>query len=142
MLVRQVRIHHMEAHAMVTRLPAQGQKVISDAELEPRFPYATVLVSGGHNMVLHTSAVGVHRILGSTLDDSIGEAFDKTARLLGIDNVPGQDTHRIPARYWVGVWEWQGAQLTLDDTATPLHLPACHVIRGAAAGEAGRRWGC
>ena len=72
---------------VVTRLPAQG--VQGDTTCEPGFPYATVLVSGGHNMVLLTSGIGVHRILGSTLDDSIGEAFDKTARLLGITNVPG-----------------------------------------------------
>lgn len=70
----------MEAHAMVTRLPAASAKdaVVSDElQLTPDFPYATVLVSGGHNMVLLTTGIGSHRILGSTLDDSIGEAFDK-----------------------------------------------------------------
>ena len=51
--------------------------------------YLTLLVSGGHNMVLLTKGLGDHIILGSTLDDSVGEAFDKTARLLKITQVPG-----------------------------------------------------
>jgi len=48
-----------------------------------------LLVSGGHNMAVLTRGVGQHIILGSTIDDSIGEAFDKTARVLGITQVPG-----------------------------------------------------
>jgi hypothetical protein len=110
-----VRVHHMEAHAMVTRLPAQhstaptpevtpqrqsipGTVPLRAAveagsvarSLNPGFPFMTVLVSGGHNMVLLTTGIGKHTILGSTLDDSIGEAFDKTARLLGITHIPGE----------------------------------------------------
>ena len=72
---------------MVTRLPASSGAPAAAAgggvgQLRPGFPYATVLVSGGHNMVLLTTGIGKHTILGSTLDDSIGEAFDKTARYL------------------------------------------------------------
>jgi glycoprotease/Kae1 family metallohydrolase len=55
----------------------------------PPFPFLTLLVSGGHNLLVLTTALGAHAILGSTLDDSIGEAFDKTARLLGIPQIPG-----------------------------------------------------
>ena len=55
----------------------------------PPFPFLTLLVSGGHNMLVLTKGLGSHTILGSTLDDSIGEAFDKTARLLGINQIPG-----------------------------------------------------
>merc|ERR1712194_781872 len=47
------------------------------------------LVSGGHNLAVLTRGIGRHTLLGSTIDDSIGEAFDKTARVLGITNVPG-----------------------------------------------------
>ena len=70
---------------MVTRLPASSGAPAAAAgggvgQLRPGFPYATVLVSGGHNMVLLTTGIGKHTIQGSTLDDSIGEAFDKTAR--------------------------------------------------------------
>lgn len=77
-----VRVHHMEAHMMVTRLPGLCTQA-------PRFPFVTLLVSGGHTMIVLTHGLGSHVILGSTIDDSVGEAFDKTARLLGINAIPG-----------------------------------------------------
>ena len=77
-----VRIHHMEGHMMVTRLPGICPEI-------PRFPFMTLLVSGGHTMIVLTRGIGDHVIMGSTIDDSVGEAFDKTARLLGITSVPG-----------------------------------------------------
>ncbi|CAE7336040.1 GCP1 [Symbiodinium natans] len=87
-----VRVHHMEAHMMVTRLPPPAEASETSRPADPRqpdFPFITLLVSGGHNMAVLTRGVGRHTILGSTIDDSIGEAFDKTARLLGITKVPG-----------------------------------------------------
>jgi N6-L-threonylcarbamoyladenine synthase len=102
-----VRVHHMEAHALVTWLPssqpaptpstapatAEGEAPLPPPALgpggQPPFPFLTLLVSGGHNMLVLTRGVGQHTVLGATLDDSIGEAFDKTARLLGIDAIPG-----------------------------------------------------
>lgn len=108
-----VRVHHMEAHTLVTRLPpaAAGQPTAEQPTpaLSPAFPFVTLLVSGGHNMAVLTRGIGQHLILGSTIDDSIGEAFDKTARLLGITQVPGgphlerlakegdSDAHTFPA---------------------------------------------
>ena len=77
-----VRVHHMEAHMMVTRIPGLCVQV-------PAFPFVTLLVSGGHTMIVLTRGLGDHIILGSTIDDSVGEAFDKTARLLGITSIPG-----------------------------------------------------
>ncbi len=77
-----VRIHHMEGHMMVTRLPNLCHEI-------PQFPFVTLLVSGGHTMIVLSRNIGDHVILGSTIDDSVGEAFDKTARLLGITAVPG-----------------------------------------------------
>ncbi|CAK0896305.1 unnamed protein product [Prorocentrum cordatum] len=103
-----VRVHHMEAHTLVTRLPpaAAGQPAAEQPAkaLSPAFPFVTLLVSGGHNMAVLSRGIGSHTILGSTIDDSIGEAFDKTARLLGITQVPGgphlerlaKDTRAIP----------------------------------------------
>ena len=69
----------------------------------PPFPFLTLLVSGGHNMLVLSSGLGRHQILGSTLDDSIGEAFDKTARLLEIHAVPGES--RGQSR-WLGGLGW------------------------------------
>jgi tRNA threonylcarbamoyl adenosine modification protein TsaD len=77
-----VRVHHMEAHMMITRLPGLCQEV-------PVYPFLTLLVSGGHTMIVLTRDIGDHVIMGSTIDDSVGEAFDKTARLLGITSIPG-----------------------------------------------------
>jgi len=97
-----VRVHHMEAHAMVARLPTTAKAVSKaapaaqsptaahvDAPAGPQFPFLTLLVSGGHNLAVLSRGLGQHLILGSTIDDSIGEAFDKTARALGITQVPG-----------------------------------------------------
>jgi len=75
-----VPVHHVEAHALVARLCA--------GTTTARFPFLALLVSGGHNMLITAHGVGDYTILGTTLDDALGEAYDKTARLLGL-NVGG-----------------------------------------------------
>jgi hypothetical protein len=79
-----VPVHHMEAHALTARLPSLG--------LQPpmTFPALVLLASGGHNMLVLCEGIGRHRIIGTTLDDSAGECFDKIARLLGITAIPGR----------------------------------------------------
>lgn len=74
-----VHVHHMEAHALVARLTAGGLSGTL------QFPFLALLVSGGHNMCVLATGVGNYTVLGATLDDALGEAFDKTARLLGLD---------------------------------------------------------
>jgi N6-L-threonylcarbamoyladenine synthase len=69
-----VGIHHLEAHILMARLER------SDLE----FPFLALLVSGGHCQLLKCVGIGQYSIIGGTLDDSLGEAFDKTARLLGL----------------------------------------------------------
>lgn len=69
-----VGIHHLEAHIMMARL--------ENKELE--WPFLSLLVSGGHCQILKCLGVGKYSIMGGTLDDSLGECFDKTARLLGL----------------------------------------------------------
>jgi N6-L-threonylcarbamoyladenine synthase len=64
----------MEAHLLIGRLEA--------ADLE--FPFVALLVSGGHSMLVDVTGVGRYRVIGNTLDDAAGEAFDKVARLLGL----------------------------------------------------------
>lgn len=93
-----VRIHHMEGHMMVTRLPGI-------CAVTPEFPFMTLLVSGGHTMIVLTRGLGEHVIMGSTIDDSVGEAFDKTARLLGITEVPGgKQLESLAANGQAGRW--------------------------------------
>ncbi|GAX78502.1 hypothetical protein CEUSTIGMA_g5941.t1 [Chlamydomonas eustigma] len=77
-----IPVHHMEAHAMMTRLPSLNPTPTT-------FPALIMLVSGGHNMLVLSEGVGKHRIMGTTLDDSVGECFDKIARLMGITVIPG-----------------------------------------------------
>lgn len=67
-------VHHMEGHLLAPMLEADP----------PAFPFVALLVSGGHTMLVEVRSIGAYRILGETLDDSAGEAFDKTAKLLGL----------------------------------------------------------
>ena len=67
-------VHHMEGHLLAPMLSAES----------PKFPFVGLLVSGGHTMLVDVQALGDYRILGESLDDAVGEAFDKTAKLLGL----------------------------------------------------------
>jgi len=69
-----IAVNHLEAHALTARL--------SDAVA---FPYLLLLVSGGHSQLVACAGVGEYRVLGASRDDAAGEAFDKTAKLLGLD---------------------------------------------------------
>jgi N6-L-threonylcarbamoyladenine synthase len=71
-----VGVHHLEAHVLMARLAAGAEAV--------PFPFLTLLTSGGHCQLLLTRGIGQHVVLGSTLDDALGEAFDKVARLLDL----------------------------------------------------------
>ena len=73
-----VGIHHLEGHLLSPLLSAP----------RPDFPFVALLVSGGHTQLLGVSGVGRYELLGETVDDAAGEAFDKTASLLGL-NYPG-----------------------------------------------------
>ncbi|MBT2133097.1 tRNA (adenosine(37)-N6)-threonylcarbamoyltransferase complex transferase subunit TsaD [Croceibacterium sp. LX-88] len=80
-------INHLEGHALSPRL--------ADADLQ--FPYALLLVSGGHCQVLRVDGVGRYRRLATTIDDALGEAFDKTAKILGLGFPGGPAVERLAA---------------------------------------------
>jgi len=69
-----VEVHHMEGHLLAPLLDDE----------KPDFPFVCLLVSGGHSLLVDVKALGDYSILGDTLDDAAGEAFDKTAKLLGL----------------------------------------------------------
>ena len=69
-----IGIHHMEAHLLAPLLEDDP----------PAFPFLALLVSGGHTLLVQVDGLGAYRILGESLDDAVGEAFDKTAKLLGL----------------------------------------------------------
>jgi hypothetical protein len=70
-----VSVHHLEAHVLTVR----------QTDPTVQFPFLVLLVSGGHCQLLVAVAVGEYKMLGGTLDDSLGEAYDKSARMLGLD---------------------------------------------------------
>lgn len=69
-----IGVHHMEGHLLAPMLEP----------LPPAFPFVALLVSGGHTQLVNVKQMGSYQILGDTLDDAVGEAFDKTAKLLGL----------------------------------------------------------
>lgn len=89
-----VGVHHLEGHLLSPLL----------AEPRPEFPFVALLVSGGHTQLMHVAQVGAYETLGDTLDDAAGEAFDKTAQLLGLGYPGGPVVSRLaesgdPARF-------------------------------------------
>lgn len=80
-----VGVHHLEGHML--------SPLISD--VPPAFPFVALLVSGGHTQLMHVAGVGRYALLGETLDDAAGEAFDKTAQLLGLGYPGGPALSRL-----------------------------------------------
>jgi len=78
-------VHHMEGHLLAPMLERPA----------PAFPFVALLVSGGHTLLVDVRGVGCYRILGETLDDAAGEAFDKTAKLLGLPYPGGPELARL-----------------------------------------------
>ena len=70
-----VPVHHMEGHLLAPMLEDDV----------PKFPFVALLVSGGHTMLVRVDGIGKYEMLGESVDDAAGEAFDKTAKLLGLD---------------------------------------------------------
>lgn len=89
-----IGVHHMEGHLLAPLLEPDP----------PRFPFVALLVSGGHTMLIEVAGMGRYHVLGETLDDAAGEAFDKTAKLLGLGYPGGPALARCaqqgdPTRY-------------------------------------------
>jgi N6-L-threonylcarbamoyladenine synthase len=70
-----VGVHHMEGHLLAPMLEDDV----------PEFPFVALLVSGGHSMIVDVKGIGQYKVLGESIDDAAGEAFDKTAKLMGLD---------------------------------------------------------
>ncbi|MCC5853255.1 MAG: tRNA (adenosine(37)-N6)-threonylcarbamoyltransferase complex transferase subunit TsaD [Alkalimonas sp.] len=70
-----IGVHHMEGHLLAPMLEAEP----------PAFPFLALLVSGGHTQLVAVAGIGQYQLLGESIDDAAGEAFDKTAKLMGLD---------------------------------------------------------
>ncbi|NQX89093.1 MAG: tRNA (adenosine(37)-N6)-threonylcarbamoyltransferase complex transferase subunit TsaD [Halioglobus sp.] len=81
-------VHHMEGHLLAPMLEAES----------PHFPFVALLVSGGHTQLVRVDAIGRYRLLGESLDDAAGEAFDKVAKMLGLPYPGGPHIARLAAQ--------------------------------------------
>ena len=89
-----VAVNHLEGHALVPRLvgtKANDENINSKLE----FPYLLMLASGGHTMILKVEGVGKYELIGQTLDDSAGEAFDKVGKMLGLQYPGGPEVDKM-----------------------------------------------
>ena len=91
-----IGVHHMEGHLLAPLLEPDP----------PRFPFVALLVSGGHTLLAHVHGVGQYEILGQSLDDAAGEAFDKTAKLLGLGYPGGPQLAALAERGRTGVFRF------------------------------------
>lgn len=82
-----IAVHHMEGHLLAPMLE----------DNPPTFPFVALLISGGHTLLIEVNGVGHYRLLGESLDDAAGEAFDKTAKLLGLDYPGGPALAKLAA---------------------------------------------
>ena len=80
-----IPVHHMEGHLLAPMLEDEP----------PEYPFLALLVSGGHSMLIEVRGLGDYDLLGTTLDDAVGEAFDKTAKLLGLGDPGGPRLARL-----------------------------------------------
>ena len=78
-------VHHLEAHLLAAKLDSP----------DLAFPFVVLLVSGGHTQLIEARALGDYQLLGDTLDDAVGEAFDKTAKLMGVPYPGGAELARL-----------------------------------------------
>jgi N6-L-threonylcarbamoyladenine synthase len=83
-----IGVHHMEGHLLAAMLEKPA----------PRFPFLALLVSGGHTQLVKVAARGKYTVLGESVDDAVGEAFDKTAKLLGLGYPGGPAIARLAER--------------------------------------------
>lgn len=126
-----VGVHHLEGHLLAPALEPEA----------PDFPFVALQVSGGHTMLVEVTGVGRYRILGETLDDAAGEAFDKTAKLLGLGYPGGPALAALAERGRDGVFEFPRPMLDrpgLDFSFSGLKTAVVVAVRGLALDEAAR----
>jgi tRNA N6-adenosine threonylcarbamoyltransferase len=118
-----VGVHHLEGHLLAPLLePAP-----------PPFPHVALLVSGGHTQLIEVAGIGRYRILGDTRDDAAGEAFDKTAKLLGLPYPGGPELARLAAAGTPGAFNFPRPMLDrpgLELSFSGLKTAVLHSLRG------------
>lgn len=119
-----IGVHHLEGHLLAPLLEADP----------PPFPHVALLVSGGHTMLIEARAIGRYELLGETRDDAAGEAFDKTAKLLGLPYPGGPHLARLAASGRKGAFEFPRPMLDrpgLEFSFSGLKTAVLHAVRAA-----------
>jgi N6-L-threonylcarbamoyladenine synthase len=126
-----IGIHHLEGHLLAPLLEPEA----------PEYPFLALVVSGGHTQLVDVAALGEYRILGETLDDAAGEAFDKTAKLLGLPYPGGAALAKLAESGRGGRFEFPRPMLDrpgLDFSFSGLKTAALVALRSHAIDENSR----
>lgn len=124
-----VGVHHMEGHLLAPMLEKNA----------PEFPFIALLVSGGHSMLVKVEGIGKYEVLGESVDDAAGEAFDKTAKLLGLDYPGGPLLARLAEKGEPGHYKFPRPMTDkpgLDFSFSGLKTFAANTIRAADDSQA------
>jgi len=118
-----IGVHHLEGHLLSPLL----------SERAPRFPFVALLVSGGHTQLMRVEGIGQYALLGETLDDAAGEAFDKTAKLLGLGYPGGPALSQLALKGSPGRYELPRPMLAsgnLDFSFSGLKTAVLMLVKG------------
>ena len=120
-----VEVHHMEGHLLAPMLEEDA----------PEFPFVALLVSGGHTLLAYVKGIGQYELLGQSLDDAAGEAFDKTAKLLGLGYPGGPALAALAEKGQSGVYRFPRPMIDrpgLDFSFSGLKTFALNTMQSAA----------
>lgn len=123
-----VPVHHMEGHLLAPMLE----------DNPPAFPFVALLVSGGHTQLISVTGIGEYELLGESIDDAAGEAFDKTAKLLGLDYPGGPMLSKMASQGTAGRFIFPRPMTDrpgLDFSFSGLKTFAANTIRGNEADD-------
>jgi len=123
-----IGVHHLEGHLLAVLLEDDP----------PPFPHIALLVSGGHTMLIEVQGIGRYRVLGQTRDDAAGEAFDKTAKLLGLPYPGGPELARLAETGRAGAFEFPRPMLDrpgLEFSFSGLKTAVLHAVRARTLTE-------
>jgi N6-L-threonylcarbamoyladenine synthase len=118
-----IGVHHLEGHLLAPLLEPEP----------PPFPHLALLVSGGHTLLIEVAGIGRYRVLGASRDDAAGEAFDKSAKLLGLPYPGGPQLARIAADGRPGVFTFPRPMLDragLEFSFSGLKTAVRHALQG------------
>jgi N6-L-threonylcarbamoyladenine synthase len=124
-------VHHLEGHLLAPLLEPDP----------PPFPHVALLVSGGHTLLIEVAAIGRYRVLGASRDDAAGEAFDKSAKLLGLPYPGGPQLAQLAATGTPGAFSFPRPMLDrpgLEFSFSGLKTAVLHAVRGRTLTDAVR----